>query len=136
MKADQASSGTLSSVRFKAIQAIHSPLGFFALALLIVESFLVGAGAWFDLSSEWRIVAMGVGVLLFLIVFGAVVGLVGRYPKNLVFSEESHLQYDRMQIFGTKERAITGRTLTALEDEVAPPPPVAQLPSTGEPPTD
>ena len=136
MKADQASSGTLSSVRFKAIQAIHSPLGFFALALLIVESFLVGAGAWFDLSSEWRIVAMGVGVLLFLIVFGAVVGLVVCYPKNLVFSEESHLQYDRMQIFGTKERAITGRTLTALEDEVAPPPPVAQLPSTGEPPTD
>ena len=91
MKADQASSGTLSSVRFKAIQAIHSPLGFFALALLIVESFLVGAGAWFDLSSEWRIVAMGVGVLLFLIVFGAVVGLVVCYPKNLVFSEESHL---------------------------------------------
>ena len=136
MKADQASSGTLSSVRFKAIQAIHSPLGFFALALLIVESFLVGAGAWFDLSSEWRIVAMGVGVLLFLIVFGAVVGLVVCYPKNLVFSEESHLQYDRMQIFGTKERAITGRTLTALEDEVASPPPVAQLPSTGEPPTD
>lgn len=136
MKADQASSGTLSSVRFKAIQAIHSPLGFFALALLIVESFLVGAGAWFDLCSEWRIVAMGVGVLLFLIVFGAVVGLVVCYPKNLVFSEESHLQYDRMQIFGTKERAITGRTLTALEDEVAPPPPVAQLPSTGEPPTD
>ena len=140
MKADQASSGTLSSVRFKAIQAIHSPLGFFALALLIVESFLVGAGAWFvmgvGLSSEWRIVAMGVGVLLFLIVFGAVVGLVVCYPKNLVFSEESHLQYDRMQIFGTKERAITGRTLTALEDEVAPPPPVAQPPSTGEPPTD
>ena len=136
MKARQASSGTLSSFRFKAIQAIHSPLGFFVLALLIVEGFLFGAGAWFDLSSEWRIVATGVGVFLFLVVFGTVVWLVVCYPKNLVFSEESHLQYDRMQIFGTEERAITGRTLTALEVEVAPPTPIAPLSSTGESLTD
>ena len=136
MKVKTASGGTLSSARFKAVQAIHSPLGFFALALLIVEGFLFGAGAWFDLSSEWRIVAMGVGVLLFLMVFGTVVWLVVCYPKNLVFSEESHLQYDRMQIFGSEENVITGRTLTALEVEGASPAPAVQLSSIGEHPTD
>lgn len=135
MTANQTSSGTLYSVRHKAIQAIHSPLGFFALALLIVEGFLFGVGAWFDLSAGWRIAAMAVGVILFLIVFGTVVFLVVLYPKNLVFSEESHIQYDRMQIFGTEEREMTGRTLTALEVEEAPSP-VAQLQSTSDPPTD
>ena len=136
MTSSQTSSETLYSVRRKAIQAIHSPLGFFVLALLIVEGFLFGAGAWFELSSNWRIAAMGVGVVLFLVVFGTVVVLVVKFPKNLVFSEESHLQYDRMQIFGTEERAMTGRTLTALEVEVAPPSVAAQLPPTVDSPTD
>lgn len=134
--ANEMSGGTAYSLRHKVIQAIHSPLGFFALALLIVEFFLFGAGVWFDLSTEWRIYAVGVGVILFLIVFGTVVLLVIKYPKNLVFSEESHLQYDRMQIFGTEERAITGQTLTALEVEVAPSAPVAQLPGAGDPDID
>ncbi len=129
-------SGSSYSFRRKAIQEIHSPLGFFALALLIVEVFLFGAGVWFDLSAEWRVYAVGVGITLFLIVFGTVVVLVIKYPKNLVFSEESHIQYDRMQIFGTEESTITGQTLTALEDEVAPPPPGGQLPRSGDLPTD
>lgn len=135
MTTSQVVGGTAHSVRHKVVQAIHSPLGFFALALLIVEVFLFGAGVWFDLSAEWRIVAVGIGIFLFLIVFATVVLLVIKYPKNLVFSEESHLQYDRMQIFGTEERAITGRTLTAQQVDVAPPH-VGQLPPIGDPPTE
>lgn len=136
MTTNQARSGTLYAIRHKAVQAVHSPLGFFALALLIVEGFLFGAGAWFDLDPTMRIGAMAVGVVLFLVVFGTVVALVVKYPKNLVFSEESHLQYEGMQIFGTEENAMTGQMLTALEVEVAPPLPVSQLPETGDASTD
>lgn len=53
----------------KIVRAVRSPLGFFVLALLIVESFLLGAGIWFNLPEVWRIAAIGVGVILFLIVF-------------------------------------------------------------------
>ena len=134
MTANQVVGGTAHSVRHKVVQAIDSPLGFFALALLIVEVFLFGAGVWFDLSAGWRIVAVGVGIFLYLVVFITVVVLVIKFPKNLVFSEESHLQYDRMQIFGTEEHTMTGRTLTALEVDVAPRI-VDQLPQIGDPPT-
>ena len=51
MTARQVTSGTAYSMRHKIVQAIHSPLGFFALALLIVEFFLFGAGVWFDLEN-------------------------------------------------------------------------------------
>lgn len=80
-------------------------MGFFVRALLIVETFLFGAGTWFGLPEPWRIVAIGVGVLLFLIVFGTVVWLVVAYPQNLVFSEESHVQLAAMKMFGS-ERVV------------------------------
>ena len=134
MTARQVTSGTAYSMRHKIVQAIHSPLGFFALALLIVEFFLFGAGVWFDLSAGWRIVAVGVGVILFLVVFVTVVLLVIKYPRNLVFSEESHLQYDRLHIFGTEERVMTGQTLTAMPVERAPHTTVEQLPLPGDSP--
>ena len=140
--ANQASVGTGFSLRHQveqASQTIHSPLGFCVLALFIVESFLFGAGVGFDLSAGWRIVAVGVGVGLFLVVFGTVVLLVIKYPKNLVFSEESHLQYDRMQIFGTEDHEMTGRMLAGTKVDVGPSPHApksGQLQVTGDSPAD
>jgi hypothetical protein len=132
-KTIRSSSGSLLSVRSKVIRAINSPLGFFVLALLIVETFLFGAGIWFGLTESWKIVAIAVGVLLFLIVFGTVVWLVVNYPQNLVFSEESHVQYAAMKMFGTESLLLTGRDLEALSTQIAnPEPPVGQLSSSSE----
>ena len=97
---DQGTMASVVSARSRTIPAVHSPLGFCVLALLIVEFFLWG-GTRFNLSEPWRIAAIGVGVLLFLLVFGVVVWLVIRYPENLVFREESQLQYTAMKRFGT-----------------------------------
>ena len=116
------------SARSKAVRAAHSPLGFFVLALLIVEAFLWGSGTWFGLSEPWRITAIGVGVFLFLIVFGTVVWLVIAYPQNLVFSEESHVQFAALKMFGTESHLITGRALEALPPQRAPELPPGQLP--------
>lgn len=122
--------GTASyvSLRSKAVQAVHSPLGFFVLALLIVETFLFGTGTWFGLPEPWKIAAIGVGVLLFLIVFGTVVWLVVKYPQNLVFSEESHVQFAAMKMFGSESHLITGRDLEALPPQQTPNPTAGQLP--------
>lgn len=111
---------TRVAARSKVVRAAHSPLGFFVLALLIVEAFLWGAGIWFGLSESWKIAAIGVGVLLFLIVFGTVVWLVIAYPQNLVFSEESHVQYAAMRMFGTESRLLTGHDLEKLNPQRGP----------------
>jgi hypothetical protein len=100
--------------RAKILHAVHSPLGFFVLSLLIVEVFLLGAGIWFNLSDALKIAALAVGVVLFLVVFFTVVFLVIKHPKNLVFSEESHVQFAAMQMFGTENQHITGKILEAL----------------------
>lgn len=130
-EAVKAQTGTAAvlSMRSKAVQAVHSPLGFFVLALLVVETFLFGTGMWFNLSEPWRIAAIAVGVLLFLIVFGTVVWLVVSYPQNLVFSEESHVQFAKLKMFGTESHLITGGELEQLPPLPAPTAPVGQLPS-------
>ncbi|MBK9166394.1 MAG: hypothetical protein IPM24_02900 [Bryobacterales bacterium] len=102
------------------MQAVHSPLGFFVLALLIVESFLFGTGTWFGLPEPWKIAAIGIGVLMFLAVFGTVVWLVVKYPQNLVFSEESHVQFAAMKMFGSESHMLTSRDLQALPPEPTP----------------
>jgi hypothetical protein len=100
--------------RAKILHAVHSPLVFFVLSLLIVEIFLLGAGIWFNLSDTLKIIALAVGVVLFLVVFFTVVFLVIKHPKNLVFSEESHVQFAAMQMFGTENQHITSKILEAL----------------------
>lgn len=122
---------TLLSIRSKAVQAVHSPLGFFVLALLIVETFLWGSGTWFGLPQEWRITALGIGVALFLVVFFTVVWLVVTRPENLVFSEESHVQYAKMKMFGTETRLTSGRDLSNLPAQHPPDAPDEQLVSGG-----
>lgn len=126
------SAKSMISSRSHIVRAAHSPLGFFVLALLIVETFLLGSGTWFGLSEAWKITAICVGVFLFLVVFGTVVWLVIAYPQNLVFGEESHVQFAAMKMFGTESRLITGNDLNALPPMSAPEPPAGQLPNKAE----
>jgi hypothetical protein len=108
------------AARARIVKETRSPLGFCVLALLIVEAFLVGAGTLFALPDVWKIIALGVGVLLFLVVFATVVWLVVKYPQNLVFSEESHVQYAAMQLYGTESKALTSNALLGLSSTTAP----------------
>lgn len=123
----QGSTKSMISSRSHIVRAAHSPLGFFVLALLIVETFLVGSGTWFGLSEGWKITTICIGVFLFLVVFGTVVWLVIAYPQNLVFGEESHVQFAAMRMFGTESHLITGHDLNALPPVAAPEPPLGQL---------
>lgn len=126
MENNQPETASFLSVRSKVLQSINSPLGFFVLALLIVEAFLFGAGIWFHLPDWWKIAAIGVGVLLFLVVFFTVVWLVISYPQNLVFSEHSHVQFAAMKMFGTETKRITITDLEKLSPEPTPEPPRGQ----------
>jgi hypothetical protein len=90
----------------KVITYVKSPLGFFTLALLIVEGFLLAAGSLFKISESMRLVAMFTGVLLFVAVVATVTVLAIKYPQSLVFSEHSHLQWELLQIHGDKWKPI------------------------------
>jgi hypothetical protein len=122
----------MSEVRSQVVGGMRSPLGFFALALLIVEGFLLGAGAFFQLAPVWRLVAIGAGVLLFLFVFIAVLWLVVKHPMNLVFSEQSHLLLQKM--YGDSARPLTGAALAEIPPVEPPEPPDGQLPAKPESP--
>ena len=123
---------SFSAVRSQVVGVVRSPLGFFTLALLIVEGFLVGAGALFNLPVEVRIIELAVGVFLFLFVVCMVCWLVVKHPTNLVFSERSHIQFAEMQIYGTSSHAVTGVALSAVAPEAPPLPPGTQLASSAE----
>jgi hypothetical protein len=108
------------------IQSITSPLGFCVLALLIVETFLLGAGMAFGLDTKWKLAAIGVGVLLFLIVFEQVLWLIVHYPQNLTFTAQSHVQVTAMKIYGSDTRIINGSELVTLKPAPASLPAVEQ----------
>jgi len=106
--------------RTKFVSAAHSPLGFFVLALFIVEGFLLGAGRLFDLPPTARLVTLGMGVGLFLLVTIIVTVLVIWFPKNLVFGEESHINYARMQRFGTDQQNVSAANLLEMTPTIQP----------------
>jgi len=99
--------------RASLVSVITTPLGFFALALLIVEGFLgitvVGSG----FTSGEKFWGMIVGAFLFLCVVVIVTILVWKQPQHLTFSESSHIAHDRMN-YGNKE-ADTRLTEKQLE---------------------
>jgi hypothetical protein len=104
-----------STGREKIIAGIGSPLGFFVLALLIVECFLFGAGKFFDLPVGTRTAMVWGGVLLFVLVIGIVLYLVVWHPKNLVFSEKSHLEFAHMQAYGDNRQPVDSAHLQMME---------------------
>lgn len=112
--------------RTKILQVIHSPLGFFVLSLLVIESFLLGAGIFFNLTLDWKIAAIGTGVFLFIGEFLTVVWLVVRHPQNLVFGEESHMKYAAM-MYGTENHRLDKKVFEELQSQYAITSPIGQL---------
>jgi hypothetical protein len=104
----------VSAKRGKIISYVKSPLGFYCLALLIVESFLLGSGVFFNLSETIRITTIVVGVVLFLVVVGTVTFLAVKFPHALVFSEESHIEWEYLHVFGDSARPIPEKSIVVL----------------------
>src|SRR6266849_438892 len=82
------------------IAAITAPLGFFALALLIVEAFLgtVLVGARETLLQVGMIVCVCLGVVMFVLVVGMVGILVWKKPENLTFDKVANLDRFKQQM--------------------------------------
>lgn len=98
--------------RRKIISYVKSPLGFYTLALLIVESFLFAAGAFFNFSEAMRTFILFVGVMLFVGLIATVTTLVVKFPQFLVFSEESHLEWESMHVYGDSVRPLPEKIIT------------------------
>ena len=109
-----------SEKRSDLIHAITSPLGFFALSLLIVEGFLTIALVFSNLDSASKFWGMIIGAVLFIgVVFGVFL-LVCFKPTHLTFGEKSHLQLLEMQKWGTSERPETKASVEELNVFAAP----------------
>ena len=87
------------------IEAVNAPLGFFALALLIVESFLAIALLGDCLAAP---AALWTGVILFVFVVVVVAVLVWSKPENLTFDKEAHLERNKAA-YGTDLQTVTSR---------------------------
>jgi len=98
--------------RASLISVITTPLGFFALALLIVEGFLgvvlMGSG----LKENQKFAGMWMGAALFVLIVLIVTILVWKKPQHLTFSEVGHLEHDKM--YGDQN---TPRSATGLQTE-------------------
>lgn len=79
------------SKRNSLVEAINAPLGFFVLALLIVESFLATVLIGANLPNEEKITGMWAGIGLFVLVIVAVFVLDWFKPSNLTFDKQAHL---------------------------------------------
>lgn len=75
----------------KLIEAVSTPLGFFVLALLIVESFLGTVLVLANLTNDEKMIGMYVGVGLFVLVMLVVTVLVWCKPQHLTFDKDAHL---------------------------------------------
>ena len=79
------------SASSKLIEAVSTPLGFFVLALLIVESFLATVLVLANLSSDDKMIGMYIGVGLFILVTLVVAVLVWCKPQHLTFDKDAQL---------------------------------------------
>lgn len=86
------------------------PLGFFVLALLIVESFLAAVLLGAQLQPDQKMVCVWLGVGMFVLVVIGVWVLVLFRPWNLIFDKYAHL-LDRGRIdYGDDEQPIGRRS--------------------------
>jgi hypothetical protein len=74
------------------IGSINRPLGFFALALLIAETFLATVLIFSDLSENYKVYGMftGAGMFFFVVIIVALLTWIA--PKNLMYDQFGHLE--------------------------------------------
>lgn len=96
--------------------SITTPLGFFVLSLLIVETFLGSAFFSSGIESEEKLTCIWLGVCLFIFVVCVVSILVWNKPDNLTFDNRSHLiDRGKMPAFGTSDDPISAESVSEIE---------------------
>lgn len=89
------------------IEAVTAPLGFFVLALLIVEAFLATVLVGANLQEENKITGMWVGVGLFVFVTFVVSVFVWFRPLHLIFDKKAHLIDRGRAPLGSEKKLVT-----------------------------
>jgi hypothetical protein len=103
--------GDKDSKRNEIIEAITAPLGFFVLALLIVESFLATVLIGTTLENSDKLYGIYLGVGLFVFVTFVVAILVWFKPDNLTFDKEAHLRDRGKPPFGSDSHTVINKEL-------------------------
>lgn len=99
--------GSMEIKRNQVLEAITAPLGFFVLALLIVEAFLATILIGATLEKVDKTTGMYLGVGLFVFVTLIVSLLVWFKPDNLTFDKEAHLRNKGKPPFGSDSHTVT-----------------------------
>lgn len=92
------------------IEAIDKPLGFFVLALLIVETFLAGISKF---TKPYDFYALLIGVGMFVYITLTVILLVWFKAENLTFDKDAHLKRKGAP-FGTDKKSIKPKDVDKL----------------------
>ena len=92
----------------KLVDAVTAPLGFYVLALLIVETFLAAVviGGTLDSDNQFNALMVGVGMFVFVILVVTI--LVWNKPENLTFDKQAHLVRSRAE-YGTNTETVPNR---------------------------
>ena len=93
----------MSNTKTTIIETITAPLGFFVLALLIVESFLATVLVGANLESVDKVLGIWLGIGLFIIVITMVFILVWFKPESLTFDKSAHLMGKGLIRYGEKK---------------------------------
>jgi len=101
--------------RYNLVKAITSPLGFFALSLLIVEGFLTIVLVFSDLESDKKFLGMLIGAGLFCLVVIGVLVMVWYKPKNLTFGEKSHIEEEKINKKWGKDKILVTKGVVSEE---------------------
>jgi hypothetical protein len=97
----------LGASRTGILDAITAPLGFFVLALLIVETFLGTVLIGADLERQDKIIGMWAGVGMFVLVILVVYSLVWFKPQNLTYDKTAHLMERGKMPWGNAQNPLT-----------------------------
>ena len=98
----------MQSTVVKILEAIKAPLGFFVLALLIVEGFFAFAFSRGGLDGDGRLTVVYLGAGMFVMVVAVVAMLVWNKPENLTFDQQAHLDRSRAE-YGTDSKTVVNR---------------------------
>lgn len=97
------------------LSTINHPLGFFVLALLIVEASLAVVLIWSNLEPLQKFYGMWALVGLFLVLIFEVGFLVWKYPKHLIYEAGDHLKERAYQKINLPEREISDTKIKEIK---------------------
>lgn len=97
------------------LKSINEPLGFYVLALLIIEAFIATVLIGSNLDNTQKFIGMIIGVFLFVIVVIIVTLCVWYKPKNLMFNQMGHLVDEGKAYYGTREKSMAKEDMVNMK---------------------